>query len=208
MRKHNRMLLLLVLLGTVDCFLENNPEPSISEQDLAGQVQTLMANIIRLQTDVSDLKNQISVLNAKDKSIAFFAYLTTDLANLTQGTSLAFSGIRTNVGNAYDPFHGTFSAPVSGTYNFAFTGSATPKTQDHGLHIFLKKNGINEMYIFFDHNQHEWIQHGGSVVLDLEKGDRVWLEVGQQWGVNVLGGSRAVDNAYHSHFSGFLIQAH
>ncbi|XP_061182098.1 complement C1q tumor necrosis factor-related protein 3-like [Saccostrea echinata] len=201
------MLLLLVLLGTVDCYLMNNPEPSTSEQDLAGQVQTLMANIISLQNDVSDLKNQISLLSAKDKSVAFFAYLTTDLANLTKGTSLTFSGMRTNVGNAYDPFHGIFDAPVSGTYNFAFTGSATPESQDHGLHIFLKKNGINEMYIFFDHNKQEWIQHGGSVVLQLEKGDRVWLEVGQQWGINVLAGSRASDYAYHSHFSGFLIQA-
>lgn len=147
------------------------------------------------------------MLNAKDLSIAFFTYLKNDLVNVTKGTTLSFSGIRTNVGNAYDPVHGIFVAPASGSYNFAFSGSAQPASQDHGLHIFLKKNGVSEMYVFFDHNSHEWIQHGGSVVLHLNKGDRVWLEVGDRWGSNILGGSRAADNAYHSHFSGFLVQA-
>ena len=85
----------------------------------------------------------IAVLKAKDLSVAFFAYLTNDLINLTAETMLTFSGIRTNVGNAYDPAHGVFVAPVSGTYNFAFTGSAQPQSQDHGVHIFLKKNGVS-----------------------------------------------------------------
>jgi hypothetical protein len=111
------------------------------------------------------------------------------------------------VGNAYDPLHGIFVAPVSGTYHFSFFGTSPPESQDHGIHIFLKKNGINEMYVFFDHNHQEWINHSGSVVLQMEKGDRVWFEVGQLWGVNVLAGSRASDNAHHSHISGFLIQS-
>ena len=149
----------------------------------------------------------IAVLKAKDVSVAFYAYLANDLVNLTARTSLTFSGIRTNVGNAYDPAHGVFVAPVSGTYNFAFTGSAQPQSQDHGVHIFLKKNGVNELYVFFDHNDKKWIQHGSSAILHLARGDRIWLETGDIWGSNILGGSRASDNAYHSHFSGFLIQA-
>jgi hypothetical protein len=51
------MLLFLVLLATVDCYLLNNPEPT--ENALAAQVQMLMTDIIRLQNDVSDLKNQM-----------------------------------------------------------------------------------------------------------------------------------------------------
>nr|XP_022294166.1 complement C1q tumor necrosis factor-related protein 3-like [Crassostrea virginica] len=201
------MLLLFVFLVSVDGYLMNNPEPVGSEETLTERVQMLMTEVLHLKNDVSDLKSQLSVLKAKDVSVAFYAYLANDLVNLTARTSLTFSGIRTNVGNAYDPAHGVFVAPVSGTYNFAFTGSAQPQSQDHGVHIFLKKNGVNELYVFFDHNDKKWIQHGSSAILHLARGDRIWLETGDIWGSNILGGSRASDNAYHSHFSGFLIQA-
>ena len=77
--------------------------------------------------------------------------------------------------------------PVSGTYIFAFTGSAQPKSQDHGVHIFLKKNGVNEMNVFFDHNDKEWIQHGASTILHLERwGPRVAAD-GDRLGVKQLG---------------------
>nr|XP_022294209.1 complement C1q tumor necrosis factor-related protein 3-like [Crassostrea virginica] len=201
------MLLLFVFLVSVDGYLMNNPEPVGSEETLTERVQMLMTEVLHLKNDVSDLKSQLSVLKAKDVSVAFYAYLANDLVNLTARTSLTFSGIRTNVGDAYDPAHGVFVAPVSGTYNFAFTGSAQPQSQDHGVHIFLKKNGVNELYVFFDHNDKKWIQHGSSAILHLARGDRIWLETGDIWGSNILGGSRASDNAYHSHFSGFLIQA-
>ncbi|XP_022294209.2 complement C1q tumor necrosis factor-related protein 3-like [Crassostrea virginica] len=201
------MLLLFVFLVSVDGYLMNNPEPVGSEETLTERVQMLMTEVLHLKNDVSDLKSQLSVLKAKDVSVAFYAYLANDLVNLTARTSLTFSGIRTNVGNAYDPAHGVFVAPVSGTYNFAFTGSAQPQSQDHGVHIFLKKNGVNELYVFFDHNDKKWIQHGSSAILHLARGDRTWLETGDIWGSNILGGSRPSDNAYHSHFSGFLIQA-
>ena len=62
------------------------------------------------------------------------------------------------------------------------------------------------MYMFFDHNDKEWIQHGASTILHLERGDRAWLQTGIVWGSNNLAGSRSSNTAYHSHFSGFLIQ--
>lgn len=53
------MLFILLLLGSVDCYLMNNPEPPSSEHTLAEQVQMLMAQVLHLQNDVTDLKNQI-----------------------------------------------------------------------------------------------------------------------------------------------------
>lgn len=51
------MLFILLLLGSVDCYLMNNPEPPSSEHTLAEQVQMLMEQVIHLQNDVTDLKN-------------------------------------------------------------------------------------------------------------------------------------------------------
>ena len=148
-------------------------------------------------------------LQSKDESVAFFAYLKNDLVDPPAGQTVIFSGVDTNVGNAYDPNHGVFVAPVDGTYHFTFVGSVPPTANRAlGLHLFLKKTGgKNEMYIFFDSNTQFWLHRSSSSILHLSRGDKIWMEVGNGWLHKTLAGYRQNDDAYHSHFSGFLIEA-
>lgn len=149
----------------------------------------------------------LATLKSKEESVAFFAYLTNDIVDPTAGHTLIFNGVETNIGNAYDENHGVFTAPTNGTYHFAFLASTPPGTAGHGIHLFMKKNGKNEMYTFLDMNTNYWIQRGASSVLHLNKGDRIWMEVGGIFEHVTLAGHRQSDDAYHTHFSGFLITA-
>ncbi|KAK3089375.1 hypothetical protein FSP39_003108 [Pinctada imbricata] len=147
-------------------------------------------------------------MGQKSKDIAFYAYMSKDLVNPAQGSTIIFDVAKTNDGGAYDPVHGVFQASINGSYHFQFIG-ASPENNNPGhiMHVFISKNGMREAYSFLDRNTDHWVQNTAVIVLHLVKGDRVWVEIGQVAGSHMLGGYRSVDNATHTHFSGFLIHA-
>ena len=147
----------------------------------------------------------LATLKSKEESVAFFVYLTNDIVDPPDGQTLIFNGVETNIGNAYDRNHGVFAAPKNGMYHFSFLASTPTGSTDHSIHLFMKKNGKNEMYIFLDGNVNYWLQRWASSVLHLVKGDRIWMEVGHSYEHVTLAGHRQSDDAYHTHFSGFLI---
>ncbi|XP_062607810.1 complement C1q tumor necrosis factor-related protein 4-like [Saccostrea cucullata] len=202
---HNTMLFIFLLCFAVcEGLLVNGDGSSVPNAAMEQHIQNMMEEIVRLQRDVVELNKEIADMKAKDQSVAFFAYLVNDLVTPAAGTKLVFGGTELNMANAYDAAQGVFTAPTSGTYHFTFVGSSPAQTTPHGLHVYLKKNGKNEMYVFLDGNTQYWLQRSSSTVVHMVKGDRVWLEAG---GDSTLGGHRQSDDAYHSHFSGFLIQA-
>ncbi|XP_061175706.1 uncharacterized protein LOC133184640 [Saccostrea echinata] len=202
---HNTMFVVFMLCFAVsEGLLVNGDGGSIPNAALEQHIQNMMEEIVRLQRDVVELNKEIANMKAKDQSVAFFAYLENDVVSPAAGTKLVFEGTELNIANAYDAAQGIFTAPTSGTYHFAFVGSSPSESTPHGMHVYLKKNGKSEMYVFLDGNTQYWLQRSSSTVVHLTKGDRVWMEAS---GDSTLGGHRQSDNAYHSHFSGFLIQA-
>ena len=75
----------------------------------------------------------IAVLKAKDLSVAFFAYLTNDLISLIAETILTFSGIKTSVGNAYNPAYGVLSRPSP---ELIFSLSPEARNPNHRITVF------------------------------------------------------------------------
>lgn len=176
---------------------------------LEHQMNSMMAEIIRLQRDVADLNKEIASMKSKDQSVAFFSYLTNNIVNPSAGTRVTFRGVDVNTGSAYDATTGVFTAPVSGVYSFAFTASVPPETSDHDIHFVLKKNGRQEMYVFLDGHTQFWLQRSSNTVVHLEKGDTVWMEIPWVKGSNTVAGHENFEGVdqYHTHFSGFLIHA-
>ena len=60
------------------------------------------------------------------------------------GTYLTFPNVMHNIGNGLNGATGTFSASVSGYYEFTFTCYSTWEVQSH--HIEIQKNGRNEFH--------------------------------------------------------------
>lgn len=170
-------------------------------------MNSMMAEIVKLQRDVVDLNKEIASMKSKDQSVAFFSYLTDNIVDPSAGTRVTFRGVDVNTGSAYDATTGVFTAPVPGVYSFAFTASVPPETSDHDIHFVLKKNGRQEMYVFLDGHTQFWLQRSSNTVVHLNKSDTVWMEI--QWvkGSNTVAGHGHFDGGdqYHTHFSGFLI---
>ncbi|XP_046645852.1 uncharacterized protein LOC124336192 [Daphnia pulicaria] len=125
----------------------------------------------------------------------------------TELVPIPFDVARINVGNAFNLTTGKFTAPRSGVYSFAFTGSvelpATTSLVRLQIILYLNGNGVGIAYL----------EEGNTVAfqndqlslqstLKLKSGDQVWVQIQQ-----ILPGVYLADNGDHyTHFTGFMLE--
>lgn len=97
----------------------------------------------------------------------------------------------TNIGNGYDKWSGHFTAPIKGLYVFSCTVMAF---NEHYIAVFMVKNG--HVMAYAHSNPSAWESGTISVVLTMEKGDKVWIRRNH--------GARLIHGNYNL-FSGYLI---
>jgi len=108
-----------------------------------------------------------------ERPVAFLATLSMDLQHAGANQPVVFDRVVTNVGNAYNPHVGVFTAPVSGIYVFSVSLLNYP---GHTTNYHLNKNNdvISAIYLHApDAGHHEATSQ--TVVLQLTKGDDVTL---------------------------------
>ncbi|XP_048011783.1 complement C1q-like protein 2 [Megalobrama amblycephala] len=134
----------------------------------------------------------------REREIAFSASMMEsgagNIGPFTTDITLTYRNVFTNIGNAYNPVTGIFTAPLTGAYMFRITvfgHGGTPATAG----IF--KNG--KQMVTADGNQVQGVLNSSNgVVLILEVGDVVY--------VRLWTGSRTHDSQNnHNTFSGFLL---
>ncbi|CAF92966.1 unnamed protein product [Tetraodon nigroviridis] len=129
--------------------------------------------------------------------VAFSASLVQEEAWTHQGpfefaTTLVFRKVLTNIGSAYDPETGVFTAPVSGLYYIRFTGCVG---SSGSLNMALMKNGENVFAIYDTRGTHGGGSNGAT--LSLQQGDRLSVTMWPQKSI--------FDQSRLSTFSGFLL---
>ena len=67
------------------------------------------------------------------------AYLTTTVTGTNH--HIYFDDVKLNLGNAYNPHHGTFTVPVNGTYQLTVTACST------GVHYVVLELTVNDQTI-------------------------------------------------------------
>ncbi|KAI4904180.1 hypothetical protein NFI96_022118 [Prochilodus magdalenae] len=145
----------------------------------------------RLTNGEEDVKSLKKVVLEQPK-VAFSATLNSDVGPLSADSDLVFSGVNTNIGGAYNPKTGLFTAPVRGVYYFHFTICSSHKGQYSG--IYLKKNN-NRLTGLSEYNYDGYSKFiSGGVTVQLERGDVVHARIYK--GYFLCG--------YGSTFSGFL----
>jgi hypothetical protein len=113
------------------------------------------------------------VLVDKPKKVAFTAAVTSSSSSWNSGT-LVFPVVITNVGNAYNPSTGIFTAPTNGNYVFFVN------VQSYGgnsIYVDIVLNGSRKVRTMVSSGSGEYGDAGPNlVVLTLQKGDNVWIK--------------------------------
>ncbi|CAB1344751.1 unnamed protein product [Coregonus sp. 'balchen'] len=110
--------------------------------------------------------------------------------------TLVYKKVFTNIDNAYDTTSGIFRAPVKGVYYFRFTAMGRMSYQKFG--VYLIKNGQRLLHNVQDNFNGSYEYISGALILQLEKDDRVYMELPRGYGL-------FDDSYYHNIFSGFLL---
>ncbi|XP_048035885.1 uncharacterized protein LOC125261352 [Megalobrama amblycephala] len=180
-------------------------------RELTATVTEQKGNIRALETQLRDEMNkkneEISNLTLsqvelrkenRDREIAFSASLMESgdgyIGPFTTEITLTYRNVFTNIGNAYNPITGIFTAPLKGAYMFRISVTGHAPT---AATASIVKNRERVVIAHGDQTQGT-LNSSNGVVLILEVGDVVY--------VRLWSGRRIFDNQNkHNTFSGFLL---
>ncbi|KAL1250693.1 hypothetical protein QQF64_018489 [Cirrhinus molitorella] len=173
------------------------------ETRLKEQQTFILKELNKKNEEVSNLTlSQVEKLRKenKDSQIAFSAALMQSggghTGPFTTDITLTYKNVFTNIGNAYNPISGIFTAPLKGAYMFRISlyGSGSQSTLST---VSIVKNG--ERVVVAHGNQAGGVVNSSNgVVFLLEVGDIVY--------VSLWSGAWIYDNQNnHSTFSGYLL---
>ena len=150
----------------------------IRDDIMAQLEQKFMNRIGSLETENSELKEQVQEMQAKMTKKVLFQAQKTDGGHAFTG-AIKFNVIGPNIGGGMNGLKGEFKAPLGGLYRFTF--SAMSGFLKYGLMTFVDviKNGSAKFSIR-DTNQDSW-SHGNNIghtwIWELIKGDTVTFRV-------------------------------
>nr|XP_034332671.1 complement C1q-like protein 3 isoform X5 [Crassostrea gigas] len=170
--------------------------------DIRNTTRTLKTDIDQFQTDQWRLSASVSSLELfrknqtkcdQNQEVAFTAAVTSSSSTWNSGT-LIFNVVITNTGNGYNPSTGVFTSPISGTYVF-YVSAVEYDTQILSIDIVL--NSVSKVRAY-GHSSAGYQTGTNMVVLELQKGDSVWVRCAAGKGYYTQG-------VPFTTFSGYLI---
>ncbi|KAF1384040.1 hypothetical protein PFLUV_G00138110 [Perca fluviatilis] len=176
-------------------FLQAQEQAAQLKTEVDKLKQQQLEQAAQLKTEVDKQKQQQLV-----QQVAFSASLVvageSNIGPFRSDTPLIYKHVTTNIGNAYNPNTGVFTAPVRGAYNFEWWVGAFGDGS-HASAAVLVKNSEKISLAYERQNQHFGTGSSGVTLL-LEVGDVVFLRL--------VANSLVYDNAnHHNTFSGFLL---
>ncbi|XP_051748037.1 heavy metal-binding protein HIP-like [Ctenopharyngodon idella] len=185
------------LTATVTEQKENN---RALETQLREQQTFILEELNKKNEEISNLTlSQVELRKEnRDREIAFSASLTQSnseyIGPFSTEITLTYRNVFTNIGNAYNPITGVFTAPLKGAYMFRISVFSHAPTAS-GASIY--KNG-EKVVIAYDNRPQNELNASNGVVLILEVGDVVYVR---------LWPNSRIHDSYNNHstFSGFLL---
>ncbi|KAB5522777.1 hypothetical protein PHYPO_G00163340 [Pangasianodon hypophthalmus] len=150
--------------------------------------------LVSVKSELESMKKQ----NAERPKAAFSAGLAAGQKGpFNTETTLIYSKVISNIGGAYNPHTGVFTALVRGAYYIRFTAAAY-NSNNHNMGVNLYKNNQHLMHLG-EYDKDGTARHvSGALVLELEAGDVVYLRLLANYALYE-------DTLLRNTFSGFLI---
>ncbi|XP_067093749.1 uncharacterized protein [Osmerus mordax] len=163
-------------------------------KDLHTENSALEARLSLIELHVEELKAE----NEGRPKVAFYTALT-DSGNVgpfNTETSLVYSKVITNIGNAYSPVTGVFTAPVRGVYYFRFTAMDLRGSGSMGVAMYKNDLLIMANGAYNSHGHAKYVANAAT--LELEQGDKIKMRLPPGFGL--------WDHPHnYNTFSGFLL---
>ena len=105
----------------------------------------------------------------KIPTIVFNAYFVTTLSP-SNGQTMVFSSVISNIGSAYNSTTGTFTAPINGMYSF--TAQLCVSNPDGRFGLVLDGNLVAGLYLY---NYQDAATSSSTVPVFLKQGQKVWV---------------------------------
>ncbi|XP_043085102.1 caprin-2-like [Puntigrus tetrazona] len=173
------------------------------ETRLKEQQTFILEELNKKNDEMSNLtESQVEELRKenRDREIAFSAALMDSggghIGPFTTDITLTYRKVFTNIGEAYNPITGVFTAPLKGAYMFIFSvfGHSNPSNPSAAS---IMKNGEKVVMAHGYQDQYD-VNSSKGVVLILEVGDVVYVRLwSEKWIYD--------DENNHNTFSGYLL---
>ncbi|XP_076810166.1 complement C1q tumor necrosis factor-related protein 4-like [Clavelina lepadiformis] len=112
-----------------------------------------------------------------------------------------FDKVFVNEGGHLNPNTGIFTVPFDGVYQFSYSGAALPHKK---LSLQLMKNHYEVQSLAFDGKRRKNPQvQNQQTVLQLDRGDRIWIRLAPNRSFGVIGFKR---NGYSTTFTGHILR--
>nr|KAG5713848.1 hypothetical protein BaRGS_024475 [Batillaria attramentaria] len=166
--------------------------------DLAASqavVEKLSQQVLQLTAEVSAIKSQLKTCQT---SVMFYARSSKSAFNIAASGTVVYDTLTTNVGNAYDPQTGFFTAPASGDYVFLVNCMAEDGTEET---VDIVVDGNVAAVCYSNKTQHQASESGTAMAaLRLLSGQRVWVK-------NYYNAAQNIASGFWNTFAGFLVHA-
>ncbi|XP_053199468.1 complement C1q-like protein 3 isoform X2 [Scomber japonicus] len=170
-------------------FAQPEDELSISKTEF----DALKEKLDFLETKLRDTEmrqincvSQIAELKNEERTKVIFSVTTSGsgaVGPFNTETTLIYRAVITNIGDAYSPSTGIFTAPVAGFYYFSIFCHAGGHNR---VQLFLYKNNQYIVEVYDHESASDTADNGGNAVfVQLQQGDQVYVRLGANthvWG--------------------------